>query len=204
MPLPNDRAAQTAQVHDSYATLEALAIYRKRVDQGLRIWEAAVVHQHFPPRGRVLTLGCGAGRETFALEQLGYDTAGVDISQPLLEIAGEIGQQRRHRASFCLIDGETVPFGDDSFDVVTLWAQMLGDVPSRAARLALMREVRRVLVPAGLATWSVQKKEIDRMREAARRELAQARGAARDAARLVSTSHSRGSALVDFLSGLLS
>jgi hypothetical protein len=32
---------------------------------------------------------------------------------------------------------------------------MLTDVPSRAGRLALMREVRRVLVPGGLATFSV-------------------------------------------------
>lgn len=50
-----------------------------------------------------------------------------------------------------------------------------------------------------------QIKDIERMREAARRELAQARDAARDAARLqVSPSHSRGSALIDFLSGLIS
>ena len=49
-----------------------------------------------------------------------------------------------------------------------------------------------------------QKKEIERMRDAARRELAQARDAAREAARSIgAVSHSRGSALVDFLSDLL-
>jgi len=51
-----------------------------------------------------------------------------------------------------------------------------------------------------------QIKDIERMREAARRELAQARDAARDA-RLHGTSSmspSRGSALIDFLSGLIS
>jgi Zn-finger nucleic acid-binding protein len=49
-----------------------------------------------------------------------------------------------------------------------------------------------------------QKKEIERMREAARRELAQARDAARDAARVNSLSAAaRGSALIDFLSGLM-
>jgi SAM-dependent methyltransferase len=142
-------------VRDSYGTAEALAIYRERVDRGLRIWETALVRQHFPPRGRVLTVGCGAGRETFALEQLGYDTSGVDISQPLLEIASEIGRQRGHHASFWLADGDTLPFGDGVFDVVTLWAQMLGDVPLRAGRLAVMREVRRVLAHTGLVTFSV-------------------------------------------------
>jgi Zn-finger nucleic acid-binding protein len=50
-----------------------------------------------------------------------------------------------------------------------------------------------------------QIKDIERMREAARRELAQARDAARDA-RLqgAAMTNSRGSALIDFLSGLIS
>jgi len=50
-----------------------------------------------------------------------------------------------------------------------------------------------------------ERKDLERMRETARRELAQARDAARDAARMhsASPSHSRGSALIDFLSGLL-
>ena len=50
-----------------------------------------------------------------------------------------------------------------------------------------------------------QIKDIERMREAARRELAQARDAARDARLLgAPMSQSRGSALIDFLSGLIS
>jgi Zn-finger nucleic acid-binding protein len=49
-----------------------------------------------------------------------------------------------------------------------------------------------------------QQKEIERMREAARRELAHARDTAREAARINGLpAHTRGSALVDFLAGLL-
>jgi Zn-finger nucleic acid-binding protein len=47
------------------------------------------------------------------------------------------------------------------------------------------------------------RKDLERMRETARRELAQARDAARDAARTYQAPASRSSALVDFLSGLL-
>jgi len=155
----DDNHALRAQVRDSYATAAALEVYRERVDRGLRIWEATVVREHFPRAGRVLTIGCGAGRETFALSQLGYEASGVDISPPLLQIAREIGLQRGHRGSFELIDGETLPFGDGVFDVVTLWAQMLDNVPSRSGRLAVMREVRRVLAPGGLVTCSVHDDE---------------------------------------------
>jgi SAM-dependent methyltransferase len=77
-----DNAALKAQVRDSYATAPSLEIYRKRVDNGLRTWEATLVRRYFPTVGRVLTVGCGAGRETFALEQLGYDVVGIDICEP--------------------------------------------------------------------------------------------------------------------------
>jgi SAM-dependent methyltransferase len=149
-----DLAALTAQVRDSYATAAARAVYRERVDTGLRTWESTVVRDAFPAAGRVLTIGCGAGRETFALEQRGYATSGVDISPALLQIASQIGIARQHRCAFLLIDGEHLPFAGAVFDVVTLWAQMLDNVPGRAGRLALMREVRRVLRPGGLATFS--------------------------------------------------
>jgi SAM-dependent methyltransferase len=159
MLVPRDSGALRAQVRESYATAEALAAYGERVDRGLRIWEAAVVRDEFPPRGRVLTIGCGAGREAFALERLGYETHGVDISGALLGIAAEMRERRGHRTSLCRIDGETLPFDRGAFDVVTLWAQMLDNVPSRAGRLALMREVRRVLVPDGIATFSAHDDE---------------------------------------------
>ena len=58
-----DNAALKAQVRDSYATSASLEIYRKRVDNGLRMWEATLIRQYFPAGGRVLTVGCGAGRE---------------------------------------------------------------------------------------------------------------------------------------------
>jgi SAM-dependent methyltransferase len=154
-----DNAALKAQVRDSYATSASLEIYRKRVDNGLRMWEATLIRQYFPAGGRVLTVGCGAGRETFALEQLGYDVVGVDISLPLLRIARELRIQRQHRSSFYLIDGETLPFANEVFEVVTLWAQMLDNVPLGSERLALMREVRRVLRIGGIATYSAHDDE---------------------------------------------
>ena len=154
-----DNATLKAQVRDSYATAALLEIYRKRVDNGLRTWEATLVRQYFPTVGRVLTVGCGAGRETFALEQLGYDVVGIDISLSLLRIARELRIQRRHCSSFYLVDGEKLPFANEVFDVVTLWAQMLDNVPSVSERLALMREVRRVLRIGGIATYSAHDDE---------------------------------------------
>ncbi|MGH2901950.1 MAG: class I SAM-dependent methyltransferase, partial [Solirubrobacteraceae bacterium] len=153
------RAATVAQVRASYATPAALDVYRSRVDNGLRIWEVTVAERYFPAVARILTIGCGAGRETFALEERGHHTIGVDISPPLLAIARELAAQRHHRSTFEHVDGTTLPFDDASFDVVTLWAQMLDNVPSHHGRVALLREVRRVLRTGGVATYSVHDDE---------------------------------------------
>ena len=155
----SQRAATVAQVRDSYSTPAALDVYRRRVDSGLRIWEATVAERRFPAAARILTVGCGAGRETFALEQRGHDTVGVDISPPLLAIARELAAERHHRATFHVTDGAILPFDAAAFDVVTLWAQMLDNVPAHRGRVALLREVRRVLRNGGLATYSVHDDE---------------------------------------------
>ncbi|MGH7632825.1 MAG: class I SAM-dependent methyltransferase [Gemmatimonadaceae bacterium] len=120
------------------------------------------VANHFPEAGRVLTVGCGAGRETFALERRGYDVVGVDLCPPLLDIARTIGAERHHRAVFHLCDGATLPFPDAAFDSVTLWAQVLDNVPLYAGRVDFLREVRRVLRAGGVASYSVH--DLDRMR----------------------------------------
>ena len=154
-----ERATAVAEVRASYATPAALDVYRRRVDNGLRTWEATIAARHVPAAARILTVGCGAGRETFALEQRGHDTVGVDISPPLLAIARELAAQRHYRATFHMTDGAILPFDDASFDVVTLWAQMLDNVPSHHGRVAFLREVRRVLRTGGVATYSVHDDE---------------------------------------------
>jgi SAM-dependent methyltransferase len=142
-------------VRESYATPEAVAKYAKRADRGLATWEQAVAARCFPASGTVLTVGCGAGREAFGLEVLGYDVTGVDIVPALIEAANDQKEFRHSLARFALVDGAVLPFANAAFDVVTLWNQMLANVPTRAARAALMREVARVIRPAGIVCLSV-------------------------------------------------
>ena len=67
-------------VRESYSSDQAIDKYLKRVKEGLRKWGKAVLDQLFLTEGRVLVVGCGAGREAFALEELGFDVIGVDIT----------------------------------------------------------------------------------------------------------------------------
>jgi SAM-dependent methyltransferase len=90
---------------------------------------------------RVLDVGCGTGRLCAALEALGSRTAGVDASAEMLAVAGSrlpegtVLEQAR---------AESLPFGDASFDRVTM--QLSVHLLYRPAAFA---EAARVLAPGG-------------------------------------------------------
>jgi ubiquinone/menaquinone biosynthesis C-methylase UbiE len=90
---------------------------------------------------RVVDVGCGTGRLCAALEALGSRTAGVDASAEMLAVAhsrlpdGTVLEQA---------DAESLPFGDASFDRVTM--QLSVHLLDRPVAFA---EAVRVLVPDG-------------------------------------------------------
>lgn len=159
--IPDPAAAIDADAisRKTYSTPAAQEIYRqKAIRAELRNWERAVVDARMGPNSGVrgvLAVGCGAGREVFALENLGLRTIGADVSEALIRIACEEAHRRASGAAFVLIDGVTLPFAEATFDAVVLWAQVLGHVSDAAARLALLAEVRRVIRPGGILSLSV-------------------------------------------------
>ena len=85
---------------------------------------------------RVLDCGCGAGRFLHMAADRGASVAGIDASSELIAIAAERVPQGEFRTG----DIEALPWGDDSFDVVTGFsAFQFADDKVRA-----LREARRV------------------------------------------------------------
>jgi SAM-dependent methyltransferase len=161
--MPSKRAEVIrAEVRESYGTPEAIAKYVARIDGGLATWEQAVLRQYLPAAGETLVIGCGAGRELFGLESLGYGVTGIDVSPALIEAAQREAQARGSSARISLADGRTLSFPDESFDIVTLWSQVLANVPFEAGRQDLLSEVHRVLRPGGVATFSVHDDQLTR------------------------------------------
>lgn len=65
----------------------------------------------------LLDIGCGTGNNLAFFRVLGLKTAGIDVSKPMLDIAA-----KRLGTDIELYRGqaETLPFDNDSFDIVTL------------------------------------------------------------------------------------
>jgi SAM-dependent methyltransferase len=100
--------------------------------------------------GRVVELGCGAGRFAGYLVQLAQDAYGLDISE-------EMVRECRHRypgGTFVQGDIRELPnFADEYFDAVFAGYNVL-DIFGDAERRASIREARRVLKPGGLYVFS--------------------------------------------------
>jgi SAM-dependent methyltransferase len=100
--------------------------------------------------GRVLELGCGAGRLTQYLAARGGDVLGIDVSPRMVAHC----RTRFPELSFEVGDlAELAAFPDASRDVVVAAYNVLG-VLDHDERLAVLRSLRRVLAPGGLLLFS--------------------------------------------------
>jgi len=136
--------------------------YQRRREAGQPGWETATALQenlallesvfsapHFPQKGRLLELGCGAGDLSLWTAQRGFQVQGVDISPIAIAWANEKAAAQKLSAHFQV--GNVLDlniFADGSFDVV-LDGRCLHCIigPDRAQ---LLRETRRVLKPGGI------------------------------------------------------
>lgn len=102
----------------------------------------------------VLDIGCGTGRIRQALPD-NLDYVGLDNSPELLAVA------RRHYVNdkFVEADARALPLPDKSFDAVLLIA-IVHHFLKQDDRLAVLREAKRVLKPAGklyLSVWNLNR-----------------------------------------------
>lgn len=96
---------------------------------------------------RLLEVGCGMGTDLLQFARGGAICTGVDLTPRSVEISSLHFGLYGMRADFVLADGERLPFGDDSFDVVYSNG-VLHHTPDTAQAV---RELHRVLKPEGTA-----------------------------------------------------
>jgi SAM-dependent methyltransferase len=134
-----------AQTREWWSEPTQVACYREEVASGPTTAEERLLRA-LPYSGRVLDLGTGAGRIAFYLADRGYDVTGVDVSEPVLAAARELGAQRGSPATFAHVEALTLPFEAATFDAATAF-KVHCYIPSQAARFSYVNEVGRVLRP---------------------------------------------------------
>jgi SAM-dependent methyltransferase len=103
-----------------------------------------IIERHVDGR-RALDFGCGTGRSTRFLRDLGFEVIGVDISDSMLEKAKDLDPEGDYRL---VPDGALPGLEPESFDLV-LSVFTFDNIPAIAHKVALLRALGGLLVRDG-------------------------------------------------------
>jgi ubiquinone/menaquinone biosynthesis C-methylase UbiE len=130
---------------EKYNQPEVVSCWQNLSQQGLQKCEREVVARYFPATGRLLDVGCGAGRAVLALNQAGYMVNGIDLSLSMLQA----GRGLSAKAQFSQANLLNLPFTNGEFAAVFMFFGALQHIPGRDNRRRAMAEMARVAQPNG-------------------------------------------------------
>jgi len=137
-----------ARASQSIVTLNRIRSIR---DSTLRIASAQGLSK---PVLDVADIGCGAGTQSFLWAELGHNVHGLDVNQPLLEVARQRAGELRCSVDFQLGSATKLPWADESTDVC-LMLELLEHVSEWQACL---QECSRILRGRGILVLTTSNK----------------------------------------------
>ena len=112
-------------------------------DEALRAVRLVLEATHLSGDADTFDLCCGAGRHLEAMQSLGLDAIGGDLSMALLRRASKRGLR------VVRLDMRRLPFRDASFDLVTNFFTAFGYFEEDSENFGVLKEISRVLRPGG-------------------------------------------------------
>ena len=94
---------------------------------------------------QILDVATGTGKQAFAYAKRGYDVVGIDLSEGMVKVANR--KNRYKNAKFQVADATSLPFDENSFNVVSA-SFALHTMPPTIRR-KVMKEMARVTKRAG-------------------------------------------------------
>jgi len=158
----NEVAEPKQRAREQWSHDPAGAVYGREHEFGTREFFDAVerhrYHEYAPwmpevmgfnefAGARLLEVGCGMGTDLLQFARGGAKVTGVDLTPRSVEISRQHLDVYGERGDFAISDCETLPFADDSFDVV----YSNGVLHHTPDTVGAVREIHRVLRPGGQA-----------------------------------------------------
>lgn len=138
--------------------IKSYADFTKEV--GLWDSEKHLFQKYLQTEDKILDLGCGTGRTTFPLYQLGYiHIIGVDLTPEMIEKAQELNPYFETNIDFEVGDALKLRFADMAFDRVIFSFNGLMSIPNQANRTKALSEINRVLKNKGIFIFTTHDRE---------------------------------------------
>lgn len=136
------------------STYEDPRVVARYAEIGLWLSEKMLVLEHVPNQGSLLDLGCGAGRTSIPLAEMGLKVTGVDVSEAMIAVADEQARSAEVAVDFRQMDARCLDFADASFDAALFSYNGFELVPGRKGKEQALAEIQRVLRPGGCLIFS--------------------------------------------------
>lgn len=145
----SDLEGNTSEIYTSEDTV-ALYAERARTDE-LFPAEKKIVERYFTKSdASVLDVGCGAGRVSSTLHEMGFDVIGTDISKPMIEEA----RNQFSEIDFYVDDISNSNLDTSSFDYIIFSYVGIDFILPKKRRIKVLRELHRLLKPSGILAFS--------------------------------------------------
>ena len=130
--------------------------------ENIGLWksEEYVIDKYFDKDKSILDVGCGAGRTTFNLYEMGYkNIIGLDLTPEMISAAKTINKEKKTEIEFIVGDATDLNFEDNSFDQALFSFNGLMQIPERKNRIKALREIKRVLTENGIFIFTTHDRE---------------------------------------------
>ncbi len=151
-----------------YFEKPAVAADYARAAEEVGLWKSEeIVFTHFLNLDMaILELGCGAGRASLGLAELGYkNITASDFSTAMVEAAREIFERRNVNVSAIVADATNLQFANESFDAVIFAFNGFMQIPQAENREQAAREINRVLKDSGFFIFTTHDRSVEKNKD---------------------------------------
>lgn len=127
---------------------------------GLWKSEKFLINKFFDTNSKILDVGCGSGRTTFALYDLDYkNIAGIDLAENMIEQAKNIALDLNVKINFEVMDATNLTYSKNSYDNILFSFNGIESIPSKKLRIKCLQEIYKTLKPGGYFIFTTHNRE---------------------------------------------
>jgi ubiquinone/menaquinone biosynthesis C-methylase UbiE len=123
--------------------------YRRNAEKGLWVGEKVLIEKYFQLGSSILDIGCGTGRTTIPLFEMGYKITGIDITPEMIEDAKAIAKKKNLGIEYKVGDASKFDYAKNFFDNAIFSNNGWSQIPGREKRQEALSEIFRVLKSGG-------------------------------------------------------